>query len=836
MVGGLVTNAMGAAVPSSPSSPVRPPVTGVKFERVDPIRHVAPYDAVTAAVTSHTLLDAVAAVTPASPAPAAAEPGRFVQVERPLPRFHAPMNPVLLVQGAGRAFHHGGDGRFSSDGMLACRVSGACVTAVSIRMGDSHVPVAAASILARGVENGSVPSECDALLRELALLDPGSSTALAHASVASASAPGPAGALNTGEVDRRARQFAVEQTAWWALREPRVDPVPILARSGLQGVLPSPQAISPPVQPWSPLYAEWEAEYQPSTNGVADWTLGEVDFAYDRDLASDSIIVRGRCLLSSGPAAIAAGVARETRILAQGVGTATRLPPGHQARFASDVAGTLSGVLTQLDESADGISDLVGRLDQSDVLAGSLDPFHTALRGGVPGDGGSVAPNGPVPSPFVPLRAGFLRLRRLRIVDGFGQFLDLAGSSDTSFVDPSGIVWAESLADAGHPDRGLLPPRFTSPARLMLRLVDANGSPTDADDAISPVCGFILPNHLEGSVEVFDAAGEALGILRQEDDLLWEPAPGVVGIAGRSPEHTISNPFLGGMVQGLLDHHPDDASADRSEGVLSALLRAIDSTSWSVDPFAHSGDEHLSLLVGHPIAVIRARMWLEVKEPVVPDASGRPLPVKLGSLAQWGDGLFGYFVDDDYRRLHLSDGAVARFARELGPGQGFLQRIDRVPPWFSTFAHDLAGDAATGRAPVTHPLVDSTSVLWILPGQVVRLTLLVDPHATVHATTGYLPHKSIGMRRRWMAPGLARIAPTFRFGPLLVDPNSVRMPVARDVGGTWSWVSRAAPGVWNAAAVSNTPGDGAIPVDRPEATEGWLRLVPDPEPADNSGG
>jgi len=839
IIGGLMIDAVNAATPSTPAAPVRPPVAGVKFERVDPIRHVAPYEIATANLPSRSLLDAVSAVTPAPAPPAAAEPGRFVQVERPLPRFHAPMNPVLLVQGAGRAFHHGADGRFSTDGMLACRVSGACVTSASIQTGDTRALARGASIVARGVENGSVPMECDALLHELALLDPGSSSALSHASFASTAASmtglAPPGAPDAGEIERRARQFTVEQTAWWALREPRVDPSPLLARSGLIGVLPSPLAIAPPVRPWTPIYAEWEAEYLPSTEGAADWTLGEVDFSYNRDSTSDPVIVQGRCLLSSGPSSIAAGVVRETRLLAQRVGTATRLPPGHQARFSSDVAGVLNDVLTQLDQSADGISDLVARLDQSDVLAGSLDPFHTGLRGGVPGDGDSVPQNGATPSPFVPLRAGFLRLRRLRLVDGFGQFVDLAGSSDTTLVDPAKITWADSLSDDGHPDRGLLPPRFTSPARLMLRLVDANGSPTDADDAISPVCGFILPNHLESSIEVFDSAGGALGIVRHEDDLLWEPAPGMVGIAGRSPDRTIPNPFRGGMVQGLLDHHPADESGQRDEGVLSAFLRAVDSTSWSIDPFAHAGDEHLSLLLGHPIAVIRARMWLEVREPVVPDLSGRPLPVRIGSLAQWNDGVFGYFVDDDYRQLHLPDGAAARFARELGPGQGFLQRIDRVPPWFSTFAGDLAGSAATGRDPVTHPVVNASDALWILPRQVVRLTLLVDPHATVHATTGYLPQKSIGMRRRWMAPGLARIAPTFRFGPLLVDPNSVKMPVARDIGGTWSWVSRSAPGMWNAAEVSNTPGDGAIPVDRPQATEGWLRLVPDPGAAENGG-
>ena len=109
-----------------------------------------------------------------------------------------------------------------------------------------------------------------------------------------------------------------------------------------------------------------------------------------------------------------------------------------------------------------------------------------------------------------------------------------------------------------------------------------------------------------------------------------------------------------------------------------------------------------------------------------------------------------------------------------------------------------------------------------------RLTCLVEPHATIHATMGYLPRKAVGMRRRWVTPGLARLAPTFRFGPLLVDPTNVRMPVAREVGGTWSWQSRADIGRWTTEPVTHATGEAALSSARARATEGWLRLTPDP--------
>ena len=82
-----------------------------------------------------------------------------------------------------------------------------------------------------------------------------------------------------------ARNFTVEQTAWWATRDPRFDHGPLIAQSGITGTLPSPIAITPPVQPWNPIHLDWEIEYIPSTNAVADWTLGEIDYTTDPTIA-----------------------------------------------------------------------------------------------------------------------------------------------------------------------------------------------------------------------------------------------------------------------------------------------------------------------------------------------------------------------------------------------------------------------------------------------------------------------------------------------------------------------------------------------------------------------
>ena len=52
---------------------------------------------------------------------------------------------------------------------------------------------------------------------------------------------------------------------------------------------------------------------------------------------------------------------------------------------------------------------------------------------------------------------------------------------------------------------------------------------------------------------------------------------------------------------------PAKGEDSEAESALSALLRAIDTTLWTVDSFASLGSEHVAGLVGRPIAVVRAQ-------------------------------------------------------------------------------------------------------------------------------------------------------------------------------------------------------------------------------------
>jgi hypothetical protein len=721
-------------------------------------------------------------VTPADPP----------EMNLPRPRLYVPTDPVIAVQGAFRSPKHGGDGRFTADGRLMCRVSGTPVTSLSLRASASgaRAVVYARDVLERPLLHGGIPPECEELLEELGLFDPGASAIIAEVARAS---EGRGDVLSSAVLTRVAE---TEQTAWWATRSKATDGRAIAALSGYEGTLPSPLAVRPPAKPWVPLHLDWEVEY--FATATRDWTLGEIDYAPPAIPETPTETFSGRSLLSPG--------------------VATALADSVQ-KYLDDEAAAGGNSLVSADQAQEA-SDIVARLRALDALQGPLEGLHRLLRRDVALD---AAPT-PAPAGFIAVRSGFLRLSRVRLVDAFGQYVYLAGASATTGVDPTRVVVGAGAA-APAPGTVALPPRFTAPTKVSFRFRDAAAS-GDATEARSPVVGFLLPDHLDEALEFYDAEGVAIGQLRldTEDGPLWELAPGLPSAVGGSPQSAIAQADLAALAQSLFERSVADRAAARTTALAEAL-RVIDSTRWTVDPFAHVGEEHLSLLIGHPVVVMAASLKIEVREPATgTDVPITRVPVRIGALSHWQDGLFGYFVDRDFGTLRCASAAAA-FARPL-PSAGFLGSVEDVPAYAASFADDVGG--SQGATPIEHPFVDASGILWVVPGVTYELLLLVEPHCAIHATTGLLPRKQIAPQRAWLADALARIAPTFRFGPVLRDPNQIRMPIPADIEGAWTWTHRADVDRWIEEEVVHAGQEALLSPDPVVATEGWLKLRPKP--------
>lgn len=702
--------------------------------------------------------------------------GSLVSADRSTPRVFAPVDPVLVLSGAGRSLVHGGDGRFSADGTLACRVSGSTVTWAGAA---GTVPPDVAVVLPSGTDTQlaalAAPRDVWPLLIETAMLDPSSAPDLA---AATDTAPSP---------DSAAR------AAW--LADPTTATIPTVV-----GTLPSPVGIVGPEHPWTPMHVEWRLDWQPASAGIHAFSLGSVDFETPTAAAlpaTDPVqTLSGRSLLTAAPGRIAAGGAAAALAQLRRPGLlADDHPVAILLRERLQEAGADAG-------SGVGIEDV---LAGQDLLSGSLQDFLAILRGEnvnpllrPPGSTSATGPATPTVANVV--RAGLVRLDRARIVDAFGQYVDLAGSASGVPADQSRVTVGASEAIDGEPGLMALVPRFNAPARVMLRYSDASGAHADASTAISPLCGFVVPSLLDGSLEFFDDSGAGLGRLRPDDALVtvWEEDPGQPATLGRKPSAGMANPFLGAIADGLLGADTALAAAGGDgQSALAALTQLIDLTRWTTDQGGTAGDEHLAILLGHPIAVLRAGVKIDVQS-AAPGNLERVTAVqtKLGTLAHTQDGLLAYFVDDDYSRV-----------RAVDPG---------------------VGDA--GDTPITSAYLHPDGSFPVQPASPVDLTLLAVPASDVHATVGLLPQKAVGMRRDWVANGLATLTPNWRYGPVLIDRKTTRIPVATDVHGSWTWHHRPQVGDWASDAIVTATAGAILPDDRVAVQNGWISLQVAPDP------
>ncbi|WP_405888989.1 hypothetical protein OG762_39325 [Streptomyces sp. NBC_01136] len=408
-------------------------------------------------------------------------------------------------------------------------------------------------------------------------------------------------------------------------------------------------------------------------------------------------------------------------------------------------------------------------------------------------------------SDFNPIRAGAMRLLRLRMVDTFGTVRDIP-------VETVGTT--TQLRVEGHPSWVDLPPRLAQPARLSLRWLDADSdlAEMNAVPATSPVCGWLLANHLDGSVAVHAADGSALGaVYALPGDpgpagvpALWQPAPGRAPV----PVDGIGNPHLRAVVARLRDLGPDG---------VAAFLGTLDQALAAIEPEDYALNRNRALLVSRPVAVTRATVSLEL--------AGRPavhqdwnvfrqdlrrsgcesngftrvrFPVRLGDHGRLGDGLVGYWPEEPDGRLG--------------------------PVLHSVTDGDETEDAALFQA---------------IDAPVQALTMLVDPRGAVHACCGILPAKSLRIPDAHYRDALGAMEIAFLTAPVLGDGTAAApdLPLPDEPGFVWCWLERDVPSgtgwlrtgseplIDRAAVLAAFPDEAAL--WRQLADAGWLAPLDD---------
>lgn len=411
-------------------------------------------------------------------------------------------------------------------------------------------------------------------------------------------------------------------------------------------------------------------------------------------------------------------------------------------------------------------------------------------------------------NPFFPIRSGRLKIKRLSVIDAFGQTLKLPVEEINESVE---FNWQDRLLRRAHscmlrpsqPDNDAsiaLRPRFDYPMRL--RFAWETGSTENG-----PVCGWILPNHMDQSLMVYSADGKPLGALQKKLNVhskksakafyWWKvPQEGANRCDDVKQENiekylheNIKNVHLRYFCNWVLKLDLDDVGA------------VIDKAMASTDHRVPEDDPGASILIGRPLALVRASLRFETSGlPAHPPESLHDhvdggtayqqlkWPLRLGDLHSRNDGLIGLFLCKD------------------GMTEGNF-----YPVWGQQINNDAHFALQDFKIDAIRPL---------------HVTMLMDPHARVHATTGVLPRTSIELPHEILT-GANRVREVFfQTAPVLGIAATPEMPRPSDEYGEWSWAYRPDVTGWKVDPnIVEATDRASFPGTWPTLSEGLLKLV-----------
>jgi hypothetical protein len=732
-----------------------------------------------------------------------------------MPRFWYPNDPVVLISGLGRPPMQG------QEGALLCRLASQIINEITVPTQGKSIRLSAGALinLIPRLSNEGLPAGVPQLLEEAFFLDPGNAEILAQAGL-------PSG------VTRQAVEKAILD----------LQPAPPQGTSviGRYGALAW-------EQPWSPLFLDWQVSFY--------YTFEVQDNSFKTDRDGNYIFARESWEFDGTDASW----------------TGPKPSPQHQRSYSGRTFLTPHAPLTFVDRlrkvlQSQPNNDLEAneafweKITNWDILSQTLSGFtdQLALRDLEY----TVPPSGPltdligdhhqgvpfmtiVPDPgtgtpfFFPLRAGFLKFEALRIVDKYGRTLNLLSANN----NPSGSekdflpIRGRGMIPSQDRDRRLaiLPPRVVQSSRLSFRFVSAIDDRLEIDLApdANPVCGWLLPNHINKSISVYQAEGNLLGELllirksKDESIVHWQPAPGAPNQspAGYAQDDIgIANRHLKNMIEALIRR--------KDQGVaFGNLQQVIDETLWTIDPLGQRDDQNLSVLIGRPLALVRANLQLELRgkpcynqawlETFVEGSSrfkenhggllSLEFPIRLGSQELRNDGLIGYFQgttdhETDYTHFHA------------------VHRPTSLQPDNSAYINHIGANQDYVRLKFK-----ATSTIPFDPAGSVYLTMLIDPRGVIHTNCGLLPTKIVELPARYVREALDRMAVTFRAGPLLLEPETVRLPLAAEQRGTWTWIQATGTkeGEWLKAPIVKADAKARLSTSPLNLVEGWLKFTPD---------
>ena len=395
----------------------------------------------------------------------------------------------------------------------------------------------------------------------------------------------------------------------------------------------------------------------------------------------------------------------------------------------------------------------------------------------------------PEPLPASLIRSGVLKIEKLWLVDDFGQYVDLTDPSPGAAMSTSIAVDPRIQTPQATARTAALPPRALQPGKLSFSLLSASDPSTPAGESPedNPICGWVIYNHLDQGLIFYDQLGRIQGELelRQNGSPEWEC------LADPGSEVTLDdlpNPTLKAFAKAL--DGPD----------LAALMDVIDQALPLVTPAGPRAGADAALLAGRPLAIVNARVslelfgdsaWLDPRDklpkgyapplgsssaPGTGDAilDALKLPIRLGYSSYAQDSFIGAYS------WQTDDLSPADFGR-LVPFDGFEPVTEDGP--LKTAEGDFisaqpAGSGASGTSSTTWPV----TVSFKNPR---TLTLLIDPRGTVQANAGIFPAQTLQVSRTHLTQPLRNMELSLRIGPVIDRGPRPGLPIPTARAGSW---------------------------------------------------
>ncbi|MDT3779103.1 hypothetical protein PJI16_16175 [Nitrospira sp. MA-1] len=744
--------------------------------------------------------------------------------------FYQPNEPTVVISGDGL----GRASRFQAnakDEALPCRLPEALVDSLLIDIPNGRkgnvVRARQLFVLKRDVPIGSAFGELiDSLLREAMLLE----------------------TVNVERIGRKAYEMAglkstprleelledIRAFVERALRRPSLPRESQYTRLAEYAAAPGPASQSVWTRnPWLPFQlqweVEWESEYKPvNWSPTKNWELSQEsgDLVHRRGATNGGGSQASRELSSfSGWTILNPD---STHLLRRSLQES-----GSESRDSADMKAFIARLASPsvLSQTLGGFNEALLQLDTA-VQLPPVSPAFLVSGEGEPEDPvGQLVATAQLLSPdtgksLFPVRSGTLRLKNLWIVDAFGQTLKLKPEDLNRPKRPVRLLPAD-----GAPEKLALPPRLSQPARL--RFVWEPALPTAVDAAAaSPIHGWLVPNRLDRSFLVYNAAGKVLGAIQKT---LRVNAVATGGAPDRGSKAFFWVPVPNDSSPDSLSFYQDLASDDSSvweskrpdslseeDATLAAFVdyllaleinpgnefhALVERLLGSKNTANPQDDPLLSILVGRALALVTASLSIELaektavdwdKSAAVADSYTKiPFPLRLGDAGDPHDGLIGVLGGD-------------AGAKVFYPAAG---------AWASTGGH-----SDKGAIEYEHDwTVNANSATRT------RVTMLVDPHRPVVARTGILPAKRAALPARVVSSVAGVRDVFFVTAPVLGTSDMPRMPVPSDDYGQWSWAVRPEVTKWRQnpeiGAADDRARFGSLPQ---QLNEGWLCLRMNP--------